>query len=95
MLQIRESKKGLLGREPVKRTHREIVVLPLSDSKLFGKVIEGIKLVRSIKHLVVFSMTTLYLAVVSGRERTDQLVFDSEFFQRFLEKSMFLCALCI
>lgn len=41
---------------------------------------------RSIEFLVVFSMTAFNLAVMSGCERSDLLMLDSQLFKRFLEE---------
>ncbi len=37
-LQIRKRKKDSFRRSTVERSHREVIILSLPDSKLFGKV---------------------------------------------------------
>ena len=68
MLHIGKRRKDLLGRVPVERTHREIVVFSVPDGKLFLEVLKGIELVRSIEILIVFAVATLDLTVVTRRE---------------------------
>lgn len=43
VLHILKSEQSVFGRAPAKRSHREIVVLTLSDSKLVFEVVEGIE----------------------------------------------------
>ena len=65
----------------------------LSNGELFGEVIKGIKGAAGIKFLVVLPVATLYLAVVSGRERADLLVPDAQLGKRFLkQRQRFLSA---
>ena len=71
VLHIWESEQDLFGREPVKRTHREIVILALASGKLLFEVIKGVELVYSIKLFIVFAMTAFYFAVVLGCVRLD------------------------
>lgn len=67
MLQIGERKKDELRRLPAERSHREVVILTLSDSKLFFKVCKAIELVTGVEFLVAFPVTALYLTVISER----------------------------
>ena len=76
---------------PIKRTHREIVVLVLPNGKLLFEVIKGVELVASIELLVVFSVAAFHLAVVPGRKRFDLFVADAELRQCFLEEGKRLC----
>ena len=85
-LQRRKRKKDIARRLPVERTHGEIIILPLTDGKLFCKIVKRIETMRSIEFLVVFSMTAFNLAVMSGCERSDLLMLDSQLFKRFLEE---------
>ena len=85
-LQRRKRKKDIARRLPVERTHGEIIILPLTDGKLFCKIVKRIETMRSIEFLVVFSMTAFYLAVMSGCERSDLLMPDTKLFKRFLEE---------
>ena len=85
-LQRRKRKKDIARRLPVERTHGEIIILPLTDGKLFYKIVKRIETMRSIEFLVVFSMTAFYLAVMSGCERSDLLMLDTKLFKRFLEE---------
>ena len=55
-LHIRKRKKDIARRLPVERTHGEIIILPLTDGKLFYKIVKRIEPVRSIEFLVIFSM---------------------------------------
>lgn len=80
MLQIRERKKEVFRREPVKRAHGEIVVLTLTKSKLPFEVIKGIKFMGSIKFFVVLSVTAFHFSIVSWSEWTNQLMLNPQFF---------------
>ena len=66
--------------------HGEIIILPLTDSKLFHKIVKRIETMRSIEFLVVFSVTAFYLAVMSRSERPDLFMLDTKLFKRFLEE---------
>ena len=52
MLHNGERKKGGIGRLPVERAHGEIVVLSLPNSRLLGKILEGIECVAGIEFCV-------------------------------------------
>ena len=78
MLHFVERKKDGFGRPPVKGSHREIIVLPLSGSKLLFEVLKGIELMTSIEFLIVLSVTAFYFAVVPGCIRADQLVLNTK-----------------
>lgn len=73
-----ERKKDSFRRLPVERSHREVVVISLPDSKLILEIGEAIELVAGIEFLVVFSVTAFYFAIVPGRVWPDQLVVDAE-----------------
>ena len=93
VLQIRKRKENSFGRHPVEWSHGERVIVTLPDSKLFGKVIEGIKGVAGIEFLVVFSVAAFYFSVVTRRKRLDFLVADSKLGQRlFKERQRLLLA---
>ena len=64
VLHIRIRKKDVFWGLPVEWSHREVVVLTLSDSELFLKVCEVIELVASIELLVIFSVASFYLTVM-------------------------------
>ena len=68
----------MFRRLPVERPHGEVVVLTLSDSKLFLKIRKIIELMASIKFLIIFSMAAFYFAIVSGCVWLDQFVPDAE-----------------
>ena len=85
-LQRRKRKKEVARRLPVERTHWEIIILPLTNGKLFHKIVKRIETMRSIEFLVVFSVTAFYLAVMSRSERPDLFMLDTKLFKRFLEE---------
>ena len=85
-LQSRKRKKDIARRLPVERTHGEIIILPLTDSKLFRKIIKRIETMRSIKFFVIFSVTAFYFAVMSRCERPDLFMLYTKLFKRFLEE---------
>ena len=95
VLHFRKRKKHGLRWHPVERSHREIIILPLSYSKLFLKVSKGIKLVRSIEFFIILAMATLHLAIVSGCKRADQFVWDLHLWKCFFKKSLLSCSLWI
>ena len=49
-LQAWERKKDIKRGVPVERTHGEIIILPLTDSTLFRKIIKRIEMMRGIKY---------------------------------------------
>ena len=71
MLHIRERKKDVFGRLPAEWSHREVVILTLSDSELFLKVSEVVELVASIELLVIFLVAAFYLSIMLRRIRFD------------------------
>ena len=79
---VRKRRKSLFRREPAERTHGEIVVLSVPDSKLLLVVFEGKELVVSIEILVVFAMAALDLAVVPWREGFNAFVLNAKLLQR-------------
>ena len=74
-----ERRKKVFRRAPVERSHREIIILCLADSELFGKILERIKGVAGIEFFIVFSTTASHLAIMPGREWTNFLMQDSKF----------------
>ena len=86
MLHSCEGGEGLLWGTPVKWTHGEIIVLPLSDGELGFEIVERKEPVRSVELLVVLAVTALDLAVMPRREGTDELVVDTEFGERRLKE---------
>ena len=71
MLHIRERKKNVLRRLPVERSHREVVILTLSDSELLFKIGKAIEFVASIELLVIFPVAAFYLSVMLRCIRLD------------------------
>lgn len=90
MLQIRESEKHLFRRAPVKRTHREIAVYTLANDQLFHEILKRIKLMRSIKILVVLAVTAFNFTVVSGSKGVDFLVLDAKLSQSLFKQGRWL-----
>ena len=86
VLHIGERKKDSFGRLPVERPHGEIVVLPLPNSKLLGKVIKGIECVAGIEFFIIFPVAAFHLAVMPWRKWLDLLVADAHLRQCFLKK---------
>ena len=65
---------------PSQRSHRELVVVSaVIDLELPGKVLEGIKGMRSIKTLIILAVAAFHCPVMPGCERTDQFVTDPMF----------------
>ena len=89
-LQTWERKKDIKRGLPVERTHGEIIILPLTNGKLFCKINKRIETVRSVEFFVIFSVTAFYFAVMSWGKRLDLLVPDTKLLKRFLEKSRWL-----
>ena len=58
------------------------------NGKLFVKVSQREERVGRIKAFLVLSVAALYLAIMSGRVRTDQLVPDAQLSGSFLKKSL-------
>ena len=84
---VGKRRKGLLRRDPVERTHREIVVFSVPYGKLVLVVIEGIEFVQGVKILIIFSVASLDLAIMSGSIRFDQFMLDAKLLQRFFKES--------
>ena len=62
---------------PAQRSHRELVIVPaVIDLELLGKVLKGIKSMRSIKPFIIFAMAALYFPIMPGRKWTDQFMAD-------------------
>ena len=85
-LQTWERKKDIKRGLPVERTHGEIIILPLTNGKLFCKINKRIETVRSVEFFVIFSVTAFYFAVMSWCERSDLFMLDTKLFKRFLEE---------
>ena len=88
-----ERKEDSFGGLPVERPHGEVVILPLSDSQLFLKILKGIEGVAGIEFFIVLSMTALHFSVVSGGVGLNELMPDAELLQggfkeRFLFRSL-------
>ena len=86
MLHIRKRIKDIFGSHPVEGSHGESVIASLPNSKLFGKVIEGIEGMAGIEFLIVFSVAAFHLSVVLRRKGFDFLVPDAELSQCFLKE---------
>lgn len=80
MLQIRESEKDSFGGHPVERSHGEIIIISLPDSKLFLEIREAEEFMTSIELFVIFSVTAFNLSVMPWRIRPNQLVPDTKLF---------------
>ena len=63
-----------------------MIVLSVVNSKLFLEIVKRIECMRGIEIFVIFSVRTLYLAIVPWRERSNELVPDAEFFQLLLKE---------
>ena len=86
VLHIRERRKDGHGGHPVERAHGKAVILPLADSKLFDKVIEGIEGMTGIKFFVIFSVAAFHFAVMPRSKGTNLLVPDAKTSQRVLKE---------
>jgi len=86
VLQIGERKKNVLGRLPVERSHREIVVLSLSDSELLFKVCKVKELMTSIKLLVIFSVTAFYFSIMLRCKGFNQFMPNTELCQSIFKQ---------
>ena len=85
-----ERKENSFGGLPVERPHGEGVILPLSDSQLFLKILKGIEGVAGIEFFIVLSMTALHFPVVSGGVGLNELMPDAELLQGgFKERFLF------
>lgn len=70
-------REELFRRAPVEKTHGEIIVFPIPDSKRFLEVFKGEELVVSIEILVILTAAAFDLAVVPWRVRLNELVADA------------------
>ena len=70
--------RELKRRKPTQRPHGKVVGAVVMDGKLLGEVLEGVKAVGRIETLLILPVTTLHLAVVSGRIGANQLVPDTQ-----------------
>ena len=86
VLHIRERRKDGHGGHPVERAHGKVVILPLADSKLFDKVIEGIEGMTGINFFVIFSVAAFHFAVMPRSKGTNLLVPDAKTSQRVLKE---------
>ena len=66
--------------------------MTLPNGKLLLEILERKEFVRSIEFLIIFAVTTLYLAIVPWSERTNQLVLDSQLSQSLFKKGSLLCS---
>ena len=62
----------------MKRPHWEVVGTTIMDSKLLFEVCKGIKTAAGIEALLVLTVAALYLSVVPGSIRADELMTDAE-----------------
>ena len=86
MLHKREIKKNVFWRFPIKRSHREVVILILPDSKLLFEIFKRIEFMTSIEFFIIFSVAALDFSVMSGRKRANFLVLDSHLGQRIFKE---------
>ena len=89
MLHIWIRKKYKFRGSPVERSHREVVILPLSNSELFFKVSEAVELMAGIEFFVVLPVAAFYFAVMLGRVRFDQFVPNAKLIQCSFEECWF------
>ena len=78
--------ESIFRRDPVKRTHRKIVVFAKMDSKLGLEIVKRVELVSSVKVFVVFAVRTLYFTVMARSEGTNQFVCNLSLFERALKE---------
>ena len=83
----------MLRREPVKGTHREIIILSAPDSKLLLVVVEGKELVAGIEILIIFAVAALDLSVMPGSKRLNAFVLDTKLIQRYFKECFLVRAL--
>ena len=66
---------------PAQRSHRKQVIVPaVIDLELSGKVLKGIKSMRSIKPFIIFEIAALYFPIMPGRKWTNQFMADPMLF---------------
>ena len=82
----KELDKELKRREPSERSHRKVVGTAVMHSELFLKVRQREERVERIKAFLVFPVAAFYLAIMSGRVRTDELMLDTQLSGGFLKK---------
>ena len=58
----------------MKGPHGEVDGAAVVDSKLFGEVIQRVKVVAGVKPFLVLPVAAFHLAVVPGRVRADELM---------------------
>ena len=78
--------KELERRKPSERSHWKVVGTAVIHSELFLKVRQREERVERIKAFLVFPVAAFYLAIMSGRVRTDELMLDTQFSGGFLKK---------
>ena len=79
-------KESIFGRDPVKRTHRKVVVFAKMDGKLSLEIHKRVEFVGSIKIFVIFAVRTFHFSVVSRGEGTNQLMGNLSLFERALKE---------
>ena len=79
-------KEDSFGGHPIEWPHGEVVILTLSDSQLFLKILKGIEGVAGIEFFIVLSMTALHFPVVSGSVGLNELMPDAELLQGGLKE---------
>ena len=78
--------KELERRKPSERSHWKVVGTAVIHSELFLKVRQREERVERIKAFLVFPVAAFYLAIMSGRVRTDELMPDAQLSGGFLKK---------
>ena len=63
----------------MKGPHGEVDGAAVVDSKLFGEVIQRVKVVAGVKPFLVLPVSTFHFTVVAGCIRTDEFVPDAWF----------------
>ena len=77
----------LKRRKPTKRPHRKVVRTAVVDGKLRFEIRQRKERMTGIKAFLVFSVTALDFAIMSGRVRTNQFMANSKLLSRFFEQS--------
>ena len=75
-----ERKEDSFGGLPVERPHGEVVILPLSDSQLFLKILKGIESMRGIKTFIILAVAAFHFSVMTWCKGSDQFMLDAKFF---------------
>ena len=75
-----ERKEDSFGGLPVERPHGEVVILPLSDSQLFLKILKGIESMGGIKTFIILAVAAFHFSVMAWCKGSNQFMLDSQSF---------------